>query len=263
MTSCPETGALVDTALDRVATQYRESPRLLGLIRALLAAAEAPSLALCPLPDFFDLDTATGDPLTLIGKWMGWPREHCRGIRNAVFGFETGAALGPLILLTDDGVPVLTNWGAEILIETDTDGDCSPCAVANGPVIGGFCWGTWDGCPSSEFSATTLTDDDLYRRFLKARRAQIRGDYSRPVLLAAARALFADDDLIILRERPGTVTLLLGRAFAGAERQMLHLYAEVLPVAPGVALDILSRPDDGPVFGFGDGWGGFCTGLWA
>ena len=230
MTGCPETGALVETALDRIATQYRESPRLLGLIRALLAAAEAPALALCPLPDFFDLDTATGDPLTLIGKWMGWPREHCRGIRNAVFGFSMG---------------------------------CPACVVDRGDIVAGFCDGIWNGCPDAEFSAYAFTDDDLYRRFLKARRAQIRGDYSRPVLLDAARALFDDDGLIILRERPGAITLLLGRAFTVGERQMQHLYAEVLPVAPGVTLEILSRPDDGPVFGFGDGWGGFCTGLWA
>lgn len=230
MTDCPETGALVETALDRIATQYRESPRLIGLIRALLSAAEAPTLALCPVPDFFDLDTAAGDQLTIIGKWLGWPREHCRGTRAATFGFTAG---------------------------------CTECELDRGPILAGFCEGIWDGCPDSEFASYTFTDDALYRRFLKARRAQIAGDYSRPALLSAARALFDDDGLVILRERPGTATLILSRAFTAGERQILHLYGWVLPVAPGIALDILSRPDDGLVFGFGDGWGGFCTGLWA
>ena len=264
MTS-PEPGTLVEAEVDRVLTQYRESPKLLAMIRAYLADVEAAALAICVTPDAFDIDTATGDQLTIIGKWLGWPREHCRGARNAAFGFEKAG--------------------------------CVACEQDDDPIVGGFC-SDWGGCAGSDYRAYTFLDDDLYRRFLKARAVQLAGDFHRETLTAAIRALFGASTAMIVRERPGAVTVTLGRPIKPGERQILHLYRDVLPIAPGIkpaikghgfaaayepkrivpeetartttdgdfrvlveneseTFDIYTKP-----FGFGGGLGGFCDGQW-
>jgi hypothetical protein len=230
MIDCPDSATLVDQGLDRVLTQYRESPRLLAMVAAGLERLAEVHGALCPLPDFFDIDTAIGDQLTIIGKWLGWPRTHCRGARAAVFGFESP--------------------------------DCDPCDTADGPIIGGFCHSHWDGCPSTDYMPYTFIDDALYRRFLKARVVQLYGDYRRATLTHAVRLLFDADDAAIVREWPGVVQISLGRPFEPGERQILHLYPEVLPVALGVRLEIRGLGAPGPVFGFGAGWGELCDGQW-
>lgn len=220
MVTCPAPDELVEQRIDRVLTQYRESPKLLHLIRTYLRQAEQVVSSICALPSFFDLDTAVGDQLTLLGKRLGFPRCHCVCNVQPVFGFDCA------------GVPsdyVLTGF----CDDNNTWVDCGP-------------FGTSDIC---------ITDDEVYRGFLKARRYQMLALFDLASLTAAVQHLFGET-ATVLDSGVGRVVIAPGRDLTTAETAMLQLYPRVLPVAPGIRTRFHFGPVE--VFGFGDGWGGFC-----
>ena len=211
---------MVEREIDRDLTQYRESPKLLHLIRTYLGQAEKIILSICNLPSFFDIDTAIGDQLTLLGKRLGWPRCHCVCNVQPVFGFAC------------DGVPTKD-------------------------VITGFCDdnNTWVDCGPFGTSDICINDDEVYRGFLKARRYQMLALFDLESLSTAIQHLFGAT-ATVLDAGVGRVVIAPGRELSAAETALLQIYPRVLPVAPGIRV----RFHFGPlkVFGFGDGWGGFC-----
>ena len=213
---------LAEEKIEKIATEYRESQRLKALIRVYLKQVGLAYVSACSMLDAFDLDTAVGDQLTILGKALGWPRCHCAGQRTPVFGFAC---------------------------------DFDSCAVPAVPV-GGFCEAEWD-CGGPDFVEFCFIDDELYRRFLKARAIALTADYRRPGLLAAARELFGED-AVIWHEDTARVALCTGRLLSSIEISIAHLFRQVLPVAHGVGFELWHS--DGPPFGFGAGWGGFCEG---
>ncbi|WP_406858481.1 DUF2612 domain-containing protein [Alsobacter sp. KACC 23698] len=220
--ACTDTHTLVETEIGKVATQYREATRFLAMARAYLGQLAEAHLSFCEILDHFDIDTAVGDQLTIIGKALGWPRCHCAGQRRPVFGF-----------------------------------DCStPSCDAPAVPVAGFCEAEWD-CGGPDFIEFCFTDDELYRRFLKARVIALTGDYRRSGVTAASRALFGEH-AAILRETPAVLVIATGRLLSQVEIAIAHLFGQVMPVAPGVRLKIWQS--QGPAFGFGAGWGGFCAG---
>ncbi|GAA4180253.1 DUF2612 domain-containing protein [Shinella granuli] len=221
---CPDPALLVESKLDKIADEYRESPRLLGFIRDRLAEPAAVNELACSLLDYFDIDTAVGDQLTIIGKALGWPRCHCRGQRRPVFGFAC-------------------------------EDECGPPVVP----IGGFCEAEWDCGDGPDYIEFCFTDDELYRGFVKARRWAIAGDYTHQGITMAARDAFGPQ-ATIGKEGNGVIEILTGRLLTNIEISIAHLYEQALPIPPGVRLDI--SHSNGPAFGFGTGWGGFCNGYW-
>lgn len=222
MTSnCTTVQAFVDRHDNEILTQYRESPNLLGLLRIYLRRAGQMTRDACQMFDYFDLDTATGDQLTILGKALGWPRCHCAGQKRPVFGF-----------ICDD------------------DDDCG-----NVEPVGGFCEAEWDCGP--EYVEFCFADDEMYRGFLKARRVTLFSGYSRANVTRAARAVFGAG-AVIYRERPGVIAIATGRRLTGIEISIAHLYEQVLPIPAGHRLEIWQS--DSVPFGFGEGWGGFCDG---
>lgn len=217
--------AMEEERINRILTQYRESPKLLGLIRAALSELADVAERGDAIQSAFDIDTSTGDQLTMIGKWLGWPRTHCQGSRAKVFGFAC------------------------------EDDDCS----VGYPVLG-FCEGARFACEGALYEEYTFNDDALYRRYLKARAAAINAaqtnDYTREDLVAAASALLGDE-CVIVKERRGEIILCLTRFFTSAELQILHLAEHVLPIAPGIKLTWAHC--DGEIFGIGTGWGEICS----
>lgn len=219
--ACREDFEAVDERLSRIITQYRESPKLLHLIRTYLRQVEIVQQSICDLPTFFDIDDAVGDQLTVLGKRMGFPRTHCVCDVQPVFGFDCGPS--------DFGVTIL-----------------------------GFCTdATWSDCADLGVSYITISDDELYRRFFKVRRYQMMAYFDRARLLEAIRELWGLQ-ATMLDSRNGRVVLAPGRPLSAAELAVVQLYPRVLPVSLGVAI----RLHFGPVrvFGFGEGWGGFCDG---
>lgn len=217
--------AIVDTRLSRVLTQYRESPNLLGVAGAYLSELTDVMDRADAIPSAFDLDTSTGDQLTLIGRWLGFPRTHGEGARVRAFGFARDE--------------VKTTYP-----------------------VAGFCEGAFFACPDgTEFEEHTFSDDGTYRRWLKARRRQVNASlslkYTRQELEAAAGEIFGATARLV-KEKPGIVTVCLERFFTEAELRLLALASLVLPVPPGIAIEWAHS--DGAAFGFGAGWGEVCTG---
>lgn len=216
--SCVDETLLIEERMDRVLTQYRESPNLLFMLRTYLGQVTKVFSAICDMPSFFDINTAVGDQLTLIGKRMGFPRCHCACDVQPVFGF---ACVGEL----------------------------------DRPVTG-FCESsTWADCDSGGIVDICINDDDLYRKFLISRSYQMQQRFSSNDLTLALQAFFGPTARILDSGRNEVVLAPL-RELTEAEMGVLTLIPRALPIAPGV----VTRWHFGsfPIFGFGDGWGGFC-----
>lgn len=224
MTECPSIPAQVEQRIDEALTEYRESPKLLFLIRTYLKAAAQVHGQICDLPSFFDLDTAVGDQLTLLGKRLGWPRCHCVCTVQPVFGFEC------------------TGY------------------IPSQPVAG-FCEdnSTWAGCGEFGLGDICINNDELYRRFLRSRVRQAAGLFDRASLEAALKELWGDTAQLLHADN-GRVIVAPGRDLDGDEISVLQLYPRVLPVALGV--EVRFHFGEPLVFGFGEGWGGFCEPLY-
>lgn len=222
---CPDPDTLVEQQIDKVLTQYRESPKLLNLLRSQLRQVTEVITSVCELPTFFDIDTAVGDQLTLIGKRLGWSRCHCVCEVQPIFGF-----------------------------------DCAATPDVIQPTIG-FCvdGASWADCGPFETSEVCITDDELYRKFLKVRRYQILKLYDIESLHLAIR-IFWGEQAFVVSAKNRKVVIGPGRPLTNVENSLLQLYPRVLPIAPGV----FTRFHFGSqkVFGFGEGWGGFCEPLY-
>lgn len=218
--TCPDRTATVEARIDEVLTQYRESPNLLFLLRTYLGAVTDLHLQVCDLPERFDLNTATGDQLTLVGKRLGWPRCHCVCVAQPVFGFECM------------GFP-------------------------SSQPLAGFCeaGSTWRGCGEFGVGDVCIIDDEIYRGFLRSRARQAATLFDRANLQAAITDLFGPTGRL-MDAGLGQIVVSPGRDLTPDEIALLPLYPRVLPLAPGV--EARFHFDDQLVFGFGLGWGGFC-----
>jgi hypothetical protein len=223
--SCPIKHELIETEIDRVLTQYRESPKLLFVLRAYLGQVTEALQSICVIPAYFDLYDAVGDQLTLLGQRLGWPRTHCVCATQPVFGF-----------------------------------DCDPAETTVRELmrpIGGFCEDvvTWEDCGPFGQSEITLADDDLYRKFLMVRRYQVLGLYDIQSLTEAVQT-FWGPPATVLDHGHGRVVVAPGRPLSAVEKAVLPLYPRVLPIALGIKVRF--HFDALPVFGMEEGWLGFC-----
>ena len=123
--------------------------------------------------------------------------------------------------------------------------------------IVGFCddEGTWLGCRETGTSTLCLDDDEVYRSILKARRYQVLGLYDEGSLLAAAQHIWGETAQIVSLGG-GQVVVSPGRALTTEEALVRPVAFRALPIAPGIK--VLTSSASGPIFGFGEGWFGFC-----
>lgn len=194
---CPADFENVESCVDRVLTQYRESPKLLHVIRTYLRQVEIVQQAICDLPSFFNIETAIGDQLTLLGNRLGFPRTHCVCDVQPVFGFECPD-------------PV-----------TSVDGFCSSV--------------TWQACSNMGVSYVTIEDDDLYRKFLLVRRYQMTRKFRREDLKKSL-AIFWGNGASILDSRHGRIVIAPGRVLSSSEQAVIQLIPRVLPVPLGMSI---------------------------
>lgn len=185
----------VEERINRVLTQYRESPNMLSVLRTDLGQIAEVSQSLCTMLDYFDLTTAVGDQLTILGKRLGWPRCHCVCLdTQPKFGFNCGG-------------------------------------VQN---MFGFCeGGVWANCDASGIGELCITDDELYRRFLQVRRYQVRKLWDYASLLASVRILWGEQATVWTMGQ-ARVVIVPGRALTTAEQALMQLAMRVLPIAPGI-----------------------------
>lgn len=220
MASCPDPAAYVEERIDRVLTQYRESPNLLFLARTYLGKVAEALTAICSLPEQFDILTAVGDQLTIIGKRLGFPRCHCICAVQPVFGFACEGV--------EFGYPIV-----------------------------GFCEiGTWLNCGEFGTSTICIDDDETYRRFLLVRRYQILSLYDIASLTEAIQTMWGET-ATVLDAGNRRVVIAPGRDLTNDENNLLQVAARILPIAPGIRQRYYFGSNL-KVFGFGTGWGGFC-----
>lgn len=218
---CPSTTEYVESRMNRILTQYRESPTLLAIIREDIGQIAEAALAACEIPSKFDIFDAVGDQLTILGKQLGWPREHCICVPVPAFGFSCGIA------------------------------------TPNKP-IAGLCEGAvWGNCQEAGAGTIRLDDDEVYRGFLLARRYQARQLWDIDSLQASVRHLWGPTATSISLGG-ARAAIQPGRALTPSEQLQLPVAFRVLPIAPGVTPYISYQT--GKVFGFGTGWGGLCDG---
>lgn len=221
--ACPVAGELVEEEVNKIATQYREAVKFLGMIRAFLAQTEDAAIKLCAVPDFFDIDTAVGDQLTIIGKWLGFPRCHCVCEPPLVVGYGCGGAYtGPYTLV----------------------GYCAPGS-------------SFISCPPLGNSTLCVDDDETYRGMLKARRYQMLGLFDIASLQSAIRHVWGPTAQVA-DTSVGSVILSPGRTLTLDETAQLPIAFRVFPVAPGISAQ--AHLGTGPIAGYGAGWGGYCEG---
>lgn len=217
---CPEPDEDVEARINRVLTQYRESPNLLFYMRTVLRKIEEAFLSVCDLPRYFEIDDAVGDQLTLIGERLGWPRCHCVCTTTPIIGFACDGF--------DPGYPIV-----------------------------GFCeGGTWLAC--ADFGVTTICmdDDEIYRKFVRARIYQTLNLYDIDNLTTALQVLWGPT-ATVLNASNGRIVMAPGRDLTTIEQAYLKLVPRVLPVALGIA-QRFHFDTNLIVAGFGTGWGGFC-----
>lgn len=219
--NCPSASEFVEARLNRVLTQYRESPNLLAMIRHDIGQMAEAMAAGCEIPSKFDILDAVGDQLTILGRQLGWPREHCICVPVPVFGFGCGLP------------------------------------STNKPIVGLCEGGVWDGCNTEGNGTIRLDDDEVYRGYLLARRYQARQLWDIDSLQAAAAHLWGEN-ATVSSLGGARVSVQPGRSLSGLELIQVPLAFRVLPLAPGIKPFISYAT--GKVFGFGAGWGGLCEG---
>lgn len=255
--TCREPEEMVEERIDRVLTQYRESPKLLFMIRTYLRLAAEVANQTCDLPDRFDILTAVGDQLTILGKRMGFPRTHCICDQQPVVGFDCPDHYY--------GRPIV---GFGVINEVRPHGFCEGTSGFGEPYDS-----YWQGCepPNKDYTlcapdATwlncasgigeiTLSDDEVYRRFLLVRRYQMMQYYSLEDLTTAIQIFFGPTALV-LAANVGRIVIAPGRDLSAYETTLLQLYPRVLPIALGI--EVRFHFGSPLVAGFGHGWGGFC-----
>jgi hypothetical protein len=217
--ACVDPDVMVEDGINKVLTQYRESPKLLHLIRTYMRKVAEIHTAICDLPSHFDLQAAVGDQLTLIGKRMGFPRCHCVCDIQPVYGFAC------------EGVP------------TDR------------PIIGPCEVGSWEGCGEDGISEICIDDDEMYRKLLISRSFQMQSRYSLEDLTASLQVLYGEQ-AAVLDAGNGRVVLAPFRELSEAETAILQIVPRALPLAPGIVSRW--HFGTFLVAGFGEGWGGPC-----
>lgn len=218
---CPADFENVEKRVDRILTQYRESPKLLHIIRTYLRQVEIIEQAICAMPEAFNLDDAVGDQLTLLGRRMGWPRRHCVCTVQPVFGFDC-----------DDPTQL-----------TPIEGLCSTT--------------TWDDCTNTGISYVSVDDDDLYRKMLRVRQYQMTRKFTRAGLEASIKILFGDTAQI-MHSGNGEIVIAPFRELTSLEVTFIQLFPRVLPLPLGVRVRF--HFGSSQLFGFGVGFLGFCEG---
>lgn len=184
----------VEARVDRVITQYRESPKLLHTIRSILGRVEEFGDTARGYPDFFHLESAVGQQLTMIGNRLGWPRCHCICTTTPVFGFDCEGAV-------------------------DVVGFCGPNS-------------SWEACGDTGIGEFCITDDETYRTFLKVRIYQMLGLFDLESLKRAIGLIWPRAWIPAARSQSIIIAPMVEGI--DQTDPLLQLWPRVLPVAVGV-----------------------------
>lgn len=182
----------IDAYMARLITQYKHSENLKFFIRTRLEAINT-AMEAFPDPTKIDVDTNTGELLTLVGKILGFGRIHTVTKDPAIFGFD------------EDDVYKIVGF--------DEGGE-------------------WLDLADFGQTGLVISDDEYYRKFLKVRQVYLLGKRDVEAVEKCARILWGDD-AGVLDSGNGRTVIATGRELTESEKQFWQIYAKIFPVPLG------------------------------
>lgn len=85
--SCSTSSNLIEAFLSRLSHVYQNGTNIRAFITAFLQQHEILEQNICQLLDNFNIDTAVGNQLDIVGLYVGLPRNICNVYRQLFFGF--------------------------------------------------------------------------------------------------------------------------------------------------------------------------------
>ena len=266
MADCYVPGKLTSDALCKLATQYRESPKLKAFISVFLQEVEIIQKALC--------DSVTID-LDRLGALLNFPRCWCNIKRRIWFGLERPPTVyfgfasvegEPAPIVEDECLGGLdeSSW-----IRPGDNPDCvvasfEGCCTVNDPTVGGFCESDFV-CKEYPQHIDHCFDDDIeYAMLLNAKLLSNNSAGTVDDILNVAIIMYGAQTSLFY-DNHGVVWISLNRALTDNEIFLMDFYKNLLPAPVGVSVTIV----DGlrKQFGFTDSVclssriGGFCDGV--
>jgi len=169
----------------------------------------------------FDCDTAEGETLTVLGNLAGWPRVHCNVKAQPFFGLECPTDPAPF------------NSG------------CNEASVV------GLCDGAYFFCALSEREDYEFTDDDLYRRFIKAKNIKNRairlGEAPDVGLITEIIQELWGEDAWVVNAGGGKIDVSAGRDLTDDEQCLVTLYGRVICAGPAIEIRVHCDAPDKPI----------------
>lgn len=203
---------LVQVALDRLAHQYRESPKLQAVVELLVGQVVELRDAILTLEPLRKIDTAEGDGLDGIGEILGQPREVWGLIALDFFGLHDGAGGAAA-----DGFGNLSDATAGLRFRSVNESE----------------------------TQNALLGDAEYRRLLDAK---ILRNYTRATpedMIASVQAVLGEStEVVFARTGMAAATLTVQRVLSAEELALLNsdvgIRGEipVIPRATGVSLTV-------------------------
>jgi len=200
-------------AESRLATQYRDSLKLIAYIKALLYEADSLESVLRDLLEKRWIETATGVSLDILGSIVGQTREFIDAEIFEYFGFDDNPIAQSFGTLSDVGV-----GGRFRAVGESTEG-------------------------------IRLLTDDEYRVFIKARIVRNSTSSTPEEIIAQLRFLF-DSPVILIREAlEASYEISIGRRLSLNDKSIISQTDIVLKTA-GVSASYITEFDSNDFFSF-------------
>lgn len=87
------TDPTVQSLLDLITSEYNQQPNFMAMVEGVLAPIVADTALIIALPSYFDLDTAVGAQLDVLGMWVGQSRQISVALAGVFFSWNV-AGLG-------------------------------------------------------------------------------------------------------------------------------------------------------------------------
>jgi hypothetical protein len=185
-----------------ITSEHNTKPKFMALLDAVVNGIGATADVLLGMPAAFDLDTAVGNQLDIVGQWIGQSRSVSGVLTVGFFGFA------------DDIV-------------------ASPFGELTNPAIGGRFYEL-----GASFSTTSVLQDPEYRLVLRARIVRNQSDGTTADLQSALNFLFGTQAVITDTGNLSVTITIPGVDVTLTQRSLLTTF-DLLPRPAGVAYNLV------------------------
>lgn len=202
-----------ELALSRIATQFRETVKFKGYIRALLSEANNIEQALQDMITLRSVDNATGFTLDIIGALVGQPRVVFDASSLLYFGFDGASNVDSF---GDDANP---NFGSRFKSISEASGNAR------------------------------IPEDPEYRLLIRARIARNSSKGTIEDIIQAVAYLVTAPEIRLQETGEASLSIGIGRPLTNNEKSLIRT-SNLIPKPAGVTLTDLYDYEAGASFGF-------------